>query len=728
MARVIFAIVILLGTFAFTPQATQAASNVAGSWTASDALKTARKNHTSTLLFNGMVLIAGGDSNPAAMNSVELYVPGKNGSTLIQAMTSARYNHTATLLPDGTVLVTGGRGATYQALNTAELYDLINKTWTAIPNTMTAARSEHTATLLPDGNVLIVGGANTAPVQTAEIYNPVAKTFTATTGTLNTARSWHTATRLPNGKVLIAGGYNAAVLTSAEIYDLETQTFGLADTPLGSPRQKHTATLLPDGRVLIAGGEGLVTTYSTVEMYEYTFGTRGRFTPVAGSMQTNRREHTAALMPDGRVLLAGGFGTSGILNQVDLFDPLTDTFAAGPAMLTPRMNFAVTLLPDGRLLASGGWGDSGLIASAETFAAPQAYYRWKYTTGSLANGLDNPTVTLLVNGKVLLAGGRALLPTSTRTKLTAIYNPITQTFTMGQMNYAREQHTATALPNGRVLIFGGIGPNEVLLPNVELYDPISNSFIDLGGFPSRVNSAAVLLANGKVLVTGGYDANGSGTYRGAVLYTPSYSGGNGGWVTAVSLAIEARKEHTATLLRNGKVLLAGGASTTAAELYDPNATTNAFSYTGNMIHARKNAHRATLLPNGEVLLTGGSDGLFVQASAEIYNPQTGTFRATTPMHYPRLNHTALLLPNGKVLVAGGDNAEGILSQSEIYDPATETWTLIGSLNQVRYNGTAVVLPNGTPIFLAGTAASYQPVPSAEMLIAPLNYALPLVKR
>lgn len=728
MARVIFAIVIVLGSFVFTPQATQAAPNAAGSWTATGALKAARKNHTSTLLPNGMVLIAGGDSNPTALNSVEIYVPEKNGSTLMPAMNSARYSHTATLLSDGTVLVTGGRGAS-GTLNSAELYDPIGKTWTNTPTNMTVARSEHTATLLPDGNVLIVGGANSVPVQTAELYNPVTKTFTATAGTLNTARSWHTATRLPNGKVLIVGGYNAGVLSSAEVYDLVSQTFGLTDTPLGLTRHKHTATLLPDGRVLIAGGTGIVTTYNSAEIYDYTFGTRGRFTPVAATMQTRRREHSAALLPDGRVLLAGGFGDS-ILNHVDLFDPLTNTFTAGSAMLTPRMNFAVTLLPNGRLLSSGGWSDSGLTASAETFSAPQAYYRWKSTTGSLSIGTESPTATLLANGKVLVAGG--IIPQGNNlvySKLTALYDPVTQTFTMGQMNYARDQHTATALPNGRALIFGGIGPNDARVPNVELYDPITNTFIDIGNFPSRLSSAAVLLANGKVLVTGGYDINGSGTYRGAVLYAPSYSGGNGAWFAAVSLANEARKDHTATLLRNGKVLLAGGINTTAAELYDPNATSNAFSYTGNMTYIRTTGHRATLLPSGEVLLTGGSNGSGPQASAEIYNPQTGTFRTTTPMSYPRFYHNALLLPNGKVLVTGGDSiTEGILSHSEIYDPATETWTRIGSLNQARYNAGAVVLPNGIPIVVAGATHGSAPIASAEILLAPFNYAVPLVKK
>lgn len=727
MARIIFAIMILLGTFAFTPQTTQAATNAAGSWTATGALKVARKNHTSTLLPNGMVLIAGGDSNPTAMNSVEIYVPEKNGSTLMPAMNSARYSHTATLLPDGTVLVTGGRGAA-GTLNTAELYDPVGKTWTATPTTMIVARSEHTATLLPDGNVLIVGGANTVPVQTAEIYNPVAKTFTATAGTLNTARSWHTATRLPNGKVLIVGGYNAGVLSSAEVYDLVSQTFGLTDTPLGLTRQKHTATLLPDGRVLIAGGTGIVTTYNNAEIYDYTFGTRGRFTPVTATMQTRRREHSAALLPDGRVLLAGGFGDS-ILNHVDLFDPLTNTFTAGPAMLTPRMNFAVTLLPNGRLLSSGGWSDSGLTASAETFSAPQAYYRWKYTTGSLSIGTESPTATLLVNGKVLVAGG--IIPQGNNliySNRTALYDPVAQTFTMGQMNFARNQHIATALPNGRVLIFGGIGPDEAPIPNVELYDPITNSFIDLGSFPSRLSSAAVLLPNGRVLVTCGYVANGS-TYNSAVLYAPSYSGGNGEWFTAVSLTKDARQEHTATLLRNGKVLLAGGTNTRSAELYDPNAAANAFSYTGNMIAIRRTGARATLLPSGEVLLTGGSNGTSTQASAEIYDPQTGTFRATTSMSYPRSYHSALLLPNGKVLVTGGDgDTAGIQSHSEIYDPATETWTRIGSLNQARYRGADVVLPNGTPIVVGGLTHGHAPVASAEILIAPFNYAVPLVKK
>jgi N-acetylneuraminic acid mutarotase len=98
------------------------------------------------------------------------------------------------------------------------------------------------------------------------------------------------------------------------------------------------------------------------------------------------------------------------------------------------------------------------------------------------------------------------------------------------------------------------------------------------------------------------------------------------------------------------------------------------------------------------------------------------------MNYPHSSHIALLLPNGKVLVAGGYGAEGVFSKSEIYDPVTETWTTTASLNQNRIKGAAVMLPNGSPIFMAGGDAAYQPVASAELMIAPLNYALPLVKR
>ncbi|HET8840723.1 MAG TPA: kelch repeat-containing protein, partial [Ktedonobacteraceae bacterium] len=182
-------------------------------------------------------------------------------------------------------------------------------TWAAT-GSMQQPRSGYTATLLKNGLVLVAGGVgpNGNVLASAELYNPATGTWTAT-GSMLQARYIHTATLLPDGRVLVAGGGlpGSAVLASAELYNPATGTW-TATGSLLQARYIHTATLLPDGRVLIAGGFGvsgsIVTTLGTAEIY----------TPLAGvwtstgSMLQARYLHTATLLPDGRVLIAGGFG------------------------------------------------------------------------------------------------------------------------------------------------------------------------------------------------------------------------------------------------------------------------------------------------------------------------------------------------------------------------------------------------------------------------------------
>jgi large repetitive protein len=160
----------------------------------------------------------------------------------------------------------------------------------------------------------------------------------------------------------------------------------------------------------------------------------------------------------------------------------------------------------------------------------------------------------------------------------------------------------------------------------------------------------------------------------------------------------------ATLLHNGQVLLAGGggAGSTSAELYNP--ATGTWAATGSMTTARSYAaFTATLLQNGEVLFTGGENASFEPlASAELYNPATGTFSPTGSMTTARQGATATLLPNGEVLVAGGfDNTGTYLSSAELYNPATGTWTLTGSMKTARTGGTATLLQNGEVLVAGG---------------------------
>jgi N-acetylneuraminic acid mutarotase len=183
-------------------------------------------------------------------------------------------------------------------------------TW-ATTGSMNTARDGGTATLLSKGQVLVAGGLSENVLASAELYDPARGMWTVT-GSLNTARADHTATLLPNGQVLVAGGFGATLNTfsSAELYDPATGKWTVTGS-MNTPRDSHTATLLPNGGVvLVAGGEELVNNsfviFSSAEIYNPFTGTWTK----TSSMSAARATHTATLLPNGQVLVAGGDGSS----------------------------------------------------------------------------------------------------------------------------------------------------------------------------------------------------------------------------------------------------------------------------------------------------------------------------------------------------------------------------------------------------------------------------------
>jgi hypothetical protein len=316
-----------------------------------------RAAHTSTLLPNGMVFIAGGfTSGENSLSSAEIFDPTSNKFSFTGSMNSARQSHTATLLPNGKVLIAGGYGHSGEYLRTAELYDPMTGKFTLIGE-MSTPRAGQTAVLLNNGNVLLAGGVTTGWgfLDTAELYDPDKNTF-ASTGNMTVARESHTATLLKDGKVLITGGHQGrrssiTVYSSAEIYDPVSGFFALTSNML-TRRHKHDAVLLEDGRVLVAGGTDERDEngqYKSAEVYNPD---TGQFSKIS-DMKANRYKFqgTSVLLKNGKVLIMGG------ADIFEIFDPTTNTFAevienVGAA----RLFAAATLLSDGRVVLSGGYG------------------------------------------------------------------------------------------------------------------------------------------------------------------------------------------------------------------------------------------------------------------------------------------------------------------------------------------------------------------------------------
>lgn len=278
------------------------------------------------------------------------------------------------------------------------------------------------------------------------------------------------------------------------------------------------------------------------------------------------------------------------------------------------------------------------------------------------------------------------------------------------MQIARANHTSTLLSNGKVLIcggFGGSGTENNPYRSTELYDPRKGSFETAANMSiGRSGHTATVLKNGKVLIVGGW----TGRYnirRSAELYDPA----TGSFVPTGDMVME-RAGNTATLLADGRVLITGGEdrnenALASAEIYDPTTTT--FTLTGSMNDPR-GQHTATALPKGKVLIVGGGSGHYpnqtVYRSAELYDPATGKFSYAGQMAVARHKHATILLPSGMVLVVGGsDNRDwrGEYSSAEIYDPARAAFEPTGNMSASRFKIPAALalLPNGRVLIAGG---------------------------
>ncbi len=363
----------------------------------------------------------------------------------------------------------------------------------------------------------------------------------------------------------------------------------------------HTATLLEDGRVLVAGGQttrrgsqfSLPPGVASAEIYDPS---TGRWSPTS-PMFDARRHHGAVLLEDGRVLVAGG---------------LTDEFGTNP---------------------EGAWIDwVGSIGSAEVYDPTTE-------TWSLVGDMPEQTVSLI--------GTQSMRP--------AILLEM--------------------LDNGKVLAIGGLGPSAG-----GLYDPSSGTWASDGEpatsskYQKRLEHRSVLLGNGKVLFIGGWDGR---AQRGSMMDSVELYDPLTGSASPTGSLSGPRLLPSVAVLADGRVLAAGGLggisfrSVATSEIYDPQSGT--WSGAEEMT-TKRILHTMTVLPDGRVLVVGDGPNRWT----EMYDPSTGIWSRVASTIAGRLGHTATVLKDGRVLVAGGTSPERgqpfPSTSAEVYDPVADIWT------------------------------------------------------
>jgi len=338
-------------------------------------------------------------------------------------------------------------------------------TWT-LTGSLNTARAGHTATLLPNGQVLVAGGENTAAfLASAELYNPSTGQWTIT-GSMATPRINHQATLLPNGQVLVSGGDNTTgALASAELYNPSTGQW----TTTGSmtiPRTLHGATLLLNGQVLVAAGNNTVgSTGNTAELYNPSTGTWR----ATGSMQSFH-PFMLTLLLDGRALAVDDSGSTGAPGE--LYNPSTGQWTLTAGMYYAHSGDAAVLLSNGDVLAYG----NHFACYAGQFFNPSTN-NWSRTMGQCQTGISVGPLALLGTARVLLAGGSIIYSgKSTSVAHADLYDPSTNSWlSTGVLNQARAAHTLTRLLSGKALAAGGFakiaGGTATFLTSAELYAP-----------------------------------------------------------------------------------------------------------------------------------------------------------------------------------------------------------------------------------------------------------------
>lgn len=566
-----------------------------------------------------------------------------------------------------------------------------------------ALTAQESVTLVVTDSPLSINRSPPPPAGTASLRYP-AFAFSASGG--SQPFSWSvTAGSLPPGLTLDTGGsllgtpnmsgsytFTVTAAESAQSPQIESAAFTIvvADAPV---------TITP-GQTLPAGVHGMP--------YNFTFATTGGTLPFTWTVTAGTLPPGLKLNPDGTLN-----GTPTVSRSTPFAFTVTVTDSTAPTAGTSSIAYAIAISdpsppsinPTPPPTATVGQPYSFQFAAIDGLAP----FIWSAPTapmGGLAisvDGILSGTPSTAGIFPIMLTVKDALNRSSPATPFTVRVATARSaaTFTLtGSMVFARTAHTATLLLDGRVLIAdGGVA-------TAELYEPTSQTFTTTGSMTlNQSTRSATLLKNstlpnyGKVLMAGGGDSS-------AELFDPAT-----GMFISTGSTIAAHLGQTATLLQNGQVLIAGG-ETASADLFNPSS--GKFTATGSMALSRT-AHTATLLTDGRVLIAGGVQDFGPGtvpiplgpgvASAELYDPASGTFAPTGSMSEGRSGHTATLLADGTVLVTGTDQT------AELFNPRSGNFSIVGELSAPRCTQATATLRSDGSVLVAGGRECVRPAKS-----------------
>jgi Putative Ig domain len=539
----------------------------------------------------------------------------------------------------------------------------------------------------------------TTPAPPAGIVTNAYPGFTFAVASAGSPSPWTwalTSGALPGGLTLGADGSLTGTPYTAGSFTFTVTVTDSAQPP-ASGSQAFTVTITTPGPLLLTPGQtppaGIHDT-----PYSFQFGETGGFLPATFAV-------TQGAVPPGLTLGADGSltGTPTKVSSTPFAFTVTVTDSSTPTPATNSVAYAITISEPPPPSVNNTPPPTATVGSPYSFQftandglAPLVWTPPTAPMGGLAVSLDgilSGTPSTAGIFPITLTVKDALNQSSPATPLTvrvAMARPAAAFMsTRGTMTVARNGHTATLLLDGRVLIAGGG------VASAELYDPSSQTFTATGSMTLAQDArSATLLANsklpnyGKVLMAGGGDLI-------AELFDPTT-----GTFTATGSMLAQHLGQTATLLKNGQILVAGG-ETASAELFNP--STGKFTATGSMTVSRS-GHTATLLPDGRVLIAGGVQDFGPGtvpvplgpgvASAELYDPVSGTFTPTGSMSEGRSGHTSTLLVDGSVLVVGTDNT------AELFSPGTGTFSVVGAPS-TGFGATATLRNDGTLLVAGG---------------------------